>query len=80
MGTTKEDIRNWLARAEKNHTHMIVACDTFGYEDYPVFVSDTENVNEVYNKFNGNMQVVMEIYNLKMDLEKQLNEHRARNF
>ena len=81
MATTQDDIRFWLGNAKKNHTHMIVVVDTFDYDDYPVYVSDTEDVQEVYDKYNGkNMQSVMEIYNLKMDIEKQLNEHRARNF
>lgn len=81
--TTQEDIRGWLERGKNRSgcTHVIVVCDTFSYEDYPVFVMETENVHEIYKKFNGsNMQKVMEVYNLSMDFEKQLNEHRAFNF
>lgn len=77
---TKKDIRNWLKRAEKNHTHMIVIYDAFDYDDYPIFVSKGENVNEVYVKFTESMQNVMEVYDLKMDLEEQLNEQRAFHF
>lgn len=39
MAATKEFIRNWLQRATKEDSHMLVVCDTFDYEDYPVFVN-----------------------------------------
>ncbi len=82
MGTTQEDIRGWIKRGqEQNATHLIVVCDTFEHDDYPVFVSDKENVREVYEEYNNkNTQRVMEVYNLKQDIEKQLNEIRANNF
>lgn len=81
MRTTAEDIGRWLDRAEKEHTHMLVVCDTYDYEDYPVFVSEGEDVHEVYDKFHGhNMQRVMEVYDLRKDLASQLTESRAMNF
>jgi len=30
--------------------------------------------------FSGNMQKVMEVYNLALPLDKQLNEHRSFNY
>ena len=37
--TTPEMIREWFNRGiELGATHLIVACDTFDYEDYPVYV------------------------------------------
>lgn len=82
MGTTREDIRGWLERAKKaGATHMLVVCDTYDHEEYPVEVKPSENVQEVYKQYQGpNMQRVMECYNLKLDIEKQLLEHRAFNF
>jgi len=82
MATTKEDIRAWLKEGKKQKaTHMIVVCDSFDYEDYPVYVKKGQNVHDVAAKYNGkNMQQVMEVYNLSMDLEKQLNEHRSFNY
>jgi len=79
MGTTVEDIKGWLKRgADEGATHLIVACDTFDYSDYPVFVSPTESVAEKAAEHNGkNMQKVMEVYDLSMDLDKQLAEPRA---
>ena len=60
---------------------MIVVCDTYDWEDYPVYVSRRENVREIYSDYNGKeMQRVMEVYSLKKDTESQLNEHRSFNF
>ena len=80
--TTKQDIREWLEEGqEQGATHVIVMCDTFEWSDYPVFVSPNEKVRKVEKKKKkGNMQKVMEVYNLSMDLNEQLNEFRAKNY
>lgn len=80
--TSKDTIRQWLQRGiDENQTHVIVVCDTYDYEDYPVYVDETEDVREVEKKYNGqNMQRIMEVYNLKMNIEDQLNQHRAFNY
>ena len=82
MGTTKEDINRWIKSGqEQGATHMIVVCDTFDWEDYPVYVMPTEDVHQKFAHYNGpNMQKVMEVYNLGKDLEKQLGAHRAFEF
>lgn len=79
MATSKEEIRNWLesAREAGCYTHVIVACDTFNYEDYPVNVRRGEDPQQEAHKYMGNMQTVMEVYALHLDLEAQLAEHRA---
>lgn len=69
----------WLTRkhpkAEGIKTHLVVVCDSFDYEDYPVYVDATEDVHAVVAKYNGpNMQRVMEVYDLTestMPLEEQ---------
>lgn len=82
MPTSKEDIKGWIKRGQdQGATHLIVVCDTFDWEDYPVYVMSTDNVREKYNYYNGpNMQKVMEVYNLSKDIEKQVNQHRAFEF
>jgi len=79
MATTQEDIRGWLNNGKKmKATHVIVVCDTFDLEDYPVYVMPTDDVREKYAEFNGpNMQKVMEVYSLSKNIENQLNAHRA---
>ena len=81
MATTREEIREWLEEAKKkNATHMVVVCDTFDYDDCPVYVLQGQDVNKVVQGQNAaSMQRVMEVYNLSMDIEKQLSEHRAFN-
>jgi len=79
MPITTQDIRNWLTLEglgrKSHHTHMFVICDTFDYEDYPVYTSDP---SATYTRYNGQgMQKIMEIYDLSMDFEKQLAEYRS---
>ena len=72
MSTSVNDIREWLKGTKPKHTHMLIVCDTFDYEDYPVF---TKNIQKAMKKYHHkDMQKVMEVYNLSIDLEKQLSE------
>lgn len=82
MRTTREEILSWIESAQTNKaTHLIIVCDTFEYEDYPVEVKAEEKVMEVYAKYDGkDMQRVMEVYDLSMDIPTQLAQPRARNF
>ncbi len=82
MAATRQDIRQWLKEAPKKATHMAVVCDTFDWEDYPVYVEKGEDAREKLLRYEKgeNMQTLMEVYNLSMDLEKQMNEHRAKNY
>ena len=77
MAATKQDIRQWfLDGVELHATHMIVVCDTYDYEDYPVYVMPDDDVRKIEAKHQlsaGNMQRVMEVYNLSLDREEQLN-------
>jgi hypothetical protein len=79
VAATKGELSKWFDQgvAEKA-THMVVVCDTFDWDDYPVFVKPTEDVREVAAKYNGqNMQKVMEVYSLRQDKAAQMAEHRA---
>jgi hypothetical protein len=81
MGTSRDDIKGWFESGKKeNATHMIVVCDEFDYDDYPVYAHDDTECLEQFDKFNGkNMQRVMEVYDLRMDMKEQLDERRARH-
>lgn len=82
MAAQRAEIREWFLRGVKEKaTHMIVVCDTFDHEDYPVFVKSNEDVRARESEYNGkNMQRVMEVYNLRMEIEYQLNQMRAFNY
>jgi hypothetical protein len=57
---------------------MIVVCDDFDYEDYPVWVKPGEDCREAAAEYDGkSMQRVMEVYCLSMDRDFQLSEGRA---
>jgi len=75
MTTTVEQIRIWYERgeADPNNTHMIVVWDFFPYEDFPVYVTKSENVREVAEQNNGpNMTHLIEVYNFALSKEAQL--------
>lgn len=76
MAATKQNIREWLRRGkESGATHVIVVCDTWDYEDYPVYINPGESVSEKLSYYqHADMQRVMEVYNLSMDIESQLAE------
>ena len=73
----REEIREWLESAkEMGSTHMLVVCDTYDWEDYPVFVGEDHDIDERIEHFHGpNMQKVMEVYLMSEDLEEQLERH-----
>lgn len=80
MATSQADIHEWLKEAkQKGCSHMIVVCDTFDHEDYPVFVMPNESVKDKLETYKpaSNMQRVMEVYSLSLPIEPQLAEHRA---
>jgi hypothetical protein len=81
--TTRDDLRAWLERGKaQNARWMIVACDTFSYEDFPVFVEDDEAAfwkeYDAHDKPDA-MLKIMEVYDYRLPLEDQLAEHRARH-
>lgn len=82
LATSREDIQRYFEYGVSHGaTHLMVVCDQFDWEDYPVYVKPEENVREKYAEYNAkDMQHVMEVYNLSMDMTAQLNEHRAFNF
>lgn len=79
MSSNKQQIREWIERGVAHGcTHMLVVCDTFSHEDYPVYVTPDQICQIVYEDYNGqNMQAVVEIYDLQDDIEAQLQESRA---
>lgn len=81
MAASKNDIREWLERGNNGkYSHMIVVCDTWDYDDFPVYVKFDEVLEEEMKHHNGvNMEEIMEVYNYLLPLEPQLNVRRAYN-
>jgi len=64
--TTLDDVARWMQEGkEKGATHVIVVCDTFDWEDYPVYVMPGEDLQKKTAEYSGpNMQKVMEVIDL----------------
>jgi len=80
MAASREDISRWFDEGvAKNATHMIVVCDTYDWEDYPVYVSS--NPEAAWHQNNGpNMTRAMECYALWKSKDEQMRQHRVRDF
>jgi hypothetical protein len=74
-----DDVRTWIGRGIKEgQSYLIVVCDTFDYEDYPVYAKSVKEAKEEYDAHNGkDMQKVMEIYDLTIPTEPQIQQPRA---
>lgn len=75
MAAKLADLREWFERGvSQGSTHMVVVCDTFNYEDYPVYVEKGQNPHDVVKeKDNPNqMSKVMEVYDLRQPADDQL--------
>ncbi len=81
MTATRKDIVDWLEEAKtKGATHLIVAVDTYDHDNYPVMVMPGESCRDrVETICHSDMQGVDEVYDMSMDLQAQLREHRARH-
>lgn len=83
MGTTasKACISGWFDRGlALGATHLIVVCDGFDHDDYPVFAHGDQDALERHDAFDGkNMQRVMEVYDLREDKDRQMALRRAMN-
>ncbi len=64
MGTSLKDIAGWWEEGKaEGAAFMIVVCDTFDHEDYPVWIAPGEDFYAKYDHYNGqNMQRIMEVY------------------
>lgn len=81
MTAHREDISGWFDRGvEDGQMYLIVVCDTFEHDDYPVYVKNGDDFYDTYDKYCGNnMQMIMEVYHLGLDKDQQMNERRARH-
>ena len=77
MAVTREEISSWFDRGViDNQKYMIIVCDTFDHDDYPCFFETLESA-KTKAKNPGEMQRVMEIYDLTADKQKQIKMHRC---
>ena len=63
MAATRQDVDRWIETAkEKGATHIVSVCDTFDYDDYPVYCMNEKELKEAKDSHNGqNMQRINEV-------------------
>lgn len=69
MAASRQDVDRWIAKAIRDKaTHIVSVCDTFSYDDYPVYVMPGDNLEEIKAKYHGeNMQVINEVIQINED-------------
>ncbi len=67
MAATKKDVERWIKTGrEKGAAYIISVCDTFDYDDYPVYVMPDQDLDRLKKKYNGaNMQRMNEVIDLR---------------
>ena len=77
----KEKVTSWLRTArQRSATHMIIAFDTTKQNPFPVYIGRDTSVQQKIKSFNDNDFVrAVEVYNMKMDIDTQVQQGRAWN-
>jgi len=63
MAASREDVDRWIEHAIEAKCEFIISvCDTFDWDDYPVYCKDKNDLIMNYDQYDGeNMQRVNEI-------------------
>jgi predicted heme/steroid binding protein len=79
MTATLATISSWVRQGVAEGSRwVIIVCDRYDYTNYPLYVAEDGDFYQVYDSHNGpNMTSVDEVYDLKLDIEAQLKQHRA---
>lgn len=64
----------WIARGLRlGATHMLVMCDTFSYEDYPVYVQPGQSLYEVESEYScKEMQRIVDTVDLSNQAQQNM--------
>lgn len=73
MAAGIKEIAGWFQDGlDQKAAYMIVVCDTFDHDDYPVYTNDGEQFWIKHDAVNGqNMQRIMEVYDLNQSWQSQ---------
>lgn len=69
MAATRTDVNRWIATAKENGDKYIISvCDTYDWDDYPVYCKDKEELADAIPRYDGkNMQKINEIIEINGD-------------
>lgn len=77
MAATRQDIEGWFKRGVADgKAYMVVVCDTYDHSDYPCYFDNADATRKKKDD-PGEMQRVMEVYDLNADMKRQMDMHRA---
>jgi len=67
MAARRVDVDRWIATAIKQKCEFIISvCDTFDWDDYPVYCKDKNDLIMNIDKYDGvSMQTINEIIQIK---------------
>ena len=79
MAASRRDVDRWIDSAkERGCKYIISVCDTWDYDDYPVFCEDLNKLILKIDNYNGvNMQTINEIIRINDDgtVTENLNQY-----
>lgn len=68
MAATRQDVDRWIATAKANGDQYIISvCDTWDYDDYPVYCRNKKEALEAIPEYTQNMQRINEIIRIDGD-------------
>lgn len=73
MAASLKDLAGWFQEGlDRKAAYMIVVCDTFDHDDYPVYTNEGSEFWLKYKAVDGqNMQRIMEVYDLSKPWSQQ---------
>lgn len=79
--STRTQIRKWLENGKKRRaSHVIIAYNKRDRDFQPIYVSASQQINGKIQDVNNNFALTpVEVYNLAMDMDKQLGQARCWN-
>jgi len=77
MAASRSDVDRWIDSAKKQHSKFIISvCDTFDWDDYPVYCKDIDELLKEHENHNGvNMQRINEVIMINEDGTVKENLH-----
>lgn len=78
----KDEIKNILKKADnQEYSHILICMDTFDYNYFPKYVKREDDIDNFIENFwkdhQDGMFKIVEVYNLDLDIDMQLSEHRS---
>ena len=68
MAASRRDVDRWIETAKLGKCKYIISvCDTFDYDDYPVYCEDLNELQRRYPEYTKNMKRVNEIIRINED-------------